>query len=166
MENYEQQAQDFLTKTGATLKIEFKNHGKHFNDDKETRDIYKVTISRGSRRYSFDFGQSIHHSGLFKVRNYPRAGVFQTIEAARKQLPYSEWRNIIRNENYEKPSAYSILCCLTKYDPGTLEDFCSEFGYDTDSKSAEEAYNAVCDEYKNVAMLFSDKEIEALQEIQ
>lgn len=34
------------------------------------------------------------------------------------------------------PTMYDVLTCLTKYDPDTFEDFCSEFGYDTDSRRA------------------------------
>lgn len=64
------------------------------------------------------------------------------------------------------PTAYDVLACLTKYDPGTFEDFCSEFGYDEDSRNAEKTYNAVKDEWQNVRALFTDSEIEQLQEIQ
>lgn len=56
MGNYEKQAQEFLEKTGSTLKIEFLRNGKHFDDDTDVRDIYKVTLSRGSRSYTFNFG--------------------------------------------------------------------------------------------------------------
>jgi hypothetical protein len=125
---YDQQAIDFLNKTGATIDVKFSHSGKHFDGDKEDRGIYKVTISRNKREYSFQFGQSIINSGA--------------------------------------PSFYDILSCLTKYDPGLFEDFCSEMGYDTDSKKAEKTYNAVRDEYLNMAKLFSDDELEAMQEIQ
>ncbi len=130
--NYKKQALDFLEKTGTTLKIEFKRNGKHFDDDKDNRDIYSVTLSRGPRKFTFDFGQSINNSGKNRV----------------------------------KPTAYDILTCLTKYDPGTFENFCSEFGYDTDSRKAEKTYKAVVNEYQNIAMLFTDEELEELQEIQ
>lgn len=65
-----------------------------------------------------------------------------------------------------EPTAYDILACLTKYDPGTFEDFCREFGYDTDSRSAEKTYNAVCEEYEKVKTIWTDAEIEQLAEIQ
>lgn len=65
-----------------------------------------------------------------------------------------------------EPTAYDVLTCLTKYDPNTFEDFCSEFGYDEDSRKAEKIYDSVVDEYKNVAMLWNDEEIEQLAEIQ
>lgn len=64
------------------------------------------------------------------------------------------------------PNAYDVLSCITKYDPGTFEDFCSDFGYDEDSRSAEKTYNAVCEEWENISLLFTYEEIEQLQEIQ
>lgn len=64
------------------------------------------------------------------------------------------------------PTAYDIIACLTKYDPGTFEDFCSEFGYDEDSRRAERTYNAVKEEWVGVQTLWTDEEIEKLWEIQ
>ena len=63
MNQYEKQANDFLEKTGAKIDIQFSNYGKHFDDDKENRDIYNITISRGNRRFSFKFGNSLNDSG-------------------------------------------------------------------------------------------------------
>lgn len=68
------------------------------------------------------------------------------------------------NAGAEKPSIYDILACLQKYDYGTFENFCSEFGYDTDSRKAEKIYKSVCREFKAVDRLFCDV-IEELQEI-
>jgi len=63
------------------------------------------------------------------------------------------------------PSEYDILACLTKYDPGTFEDFCDNFGYDFDSRNAEKIYKAVLREWDNINTMYSDEEIELLQEI-
>ena len=65
----------------------------------------------------------------------------------------------------QEPTPYNVLACLTKYDVGTFENFCSEFGYDTDSIKATKIYKAVVNEYKNVQRLFGDV-IEQLAEIQ
>lgn len=56
----------------------------------------------------------------------------------------------------KEPTMYDVLACLTKSDPGTFEDFCDEFGYDTDSRRAERTYKAVCKEYAAVERLFGD----------
>lgn len=65
----------------------------------------------------------------------------------------------------ETPDAYSILSCLTKYDPGTFENFCADMGLDTDSRRAERTYNAVVKEWADVSGFFTETELEELSEI-
>lgn len=60
------------------------------------------------------------------------------------------------NEGNTPPDMYSVLASITKQDVGSFEDFCSDFGYDTDSRSAEKTYKAVCKEYGYVKLLFND----------
>ena len=67
--------------------------------------------------------------------------------------------------NRVEPTAYDVLSCLTKYDIGGYEDFVSEFGYEF-GPSSKRIYNAVVKEFDNVSRLFTDEQIEALQEIQ
>jgi hypothetical protein len=64
------------------------------------------------------------------------------------------------------PRPYDVLACITKSDPGTFEDFCWEFGYDTDSRKAFKTYKAVMREWKNVEKLFTEEQLEQLREIQ
>lgn len=64
------------------------------------------------------------------------------------------------------PTAYDVISCLTKNDPIDFENFCCEYGYDIDSKSAKKTYKAVNEEYINVIKLFTSAEIEQMQEIQ
>lgn len=63
------------------------------------------------------------------------------------------------------PTAYDVLACLTKYEIGTFKNFCDDFGYNEDSIKAKNVYNAVIDEYNNLKMLYTDKELEDLREI-
>lgn len=65
-----------------------------------------------------------------------------------------------------KPSAYDVLACLTKYDPGTFENFCADYGYDTDSRKAEKVYFAVQNEYAALRRIFTPEQLGQLQEIQ
>lgn len=60
------------------------------------------------------------------------------------------------SEGSKKPSIYDVLACVTKYDPGTFENFCSDYGYDEDSRKAERIWKAVKKEFKNVERLFGD----------
>lgn len=64
------------------------------------------------------------------------------------------------------PTEYDVLSCLTKYNPGEFEDFCSEYGYEEDSRAAEKIYKSVKDEYKNITRIFTPEQIEQMQEIQ
>lgn len=173
---YEQQAEAFLKATNTEFKCEFLKHGKHFVDDKETRDIYRITLTRGKRSYTFNFGQSIACSG-FKVY-VTNTGKQMNNLSALSGLVYCKNRKeakiLVQNkitltgltvEDREQPTVYDVLSCLTKSDPDTFENFCSEYGYDEDSRTAEKIYNAVLDEWKNVCALFTDEEIEQLQEI-
>jgi hypothetical protein len=66
----------------------------------------------------------------------------------------------------EEPTLYDVLTCLQKYEVGTFEDFCGEFGYDNDSRTAEKTYKAVVKEFKAMERLFNSEELEVLQLIQ
>ena len=68
-------------------------------------------------------------------------------------------------ENDNPPTLYDVFACLQKYDVGSFENFCGEFGYDTDSRTAEKTYKAVCKEFAAVERLFSDV-IDELEDIQ
>lgn len=166
MENErEKQAQDFLTKTNTTIDIVFLKNGKHFIDDKEDRDIYKITLKRGARKYVFNFGQSIANSSHYvdvHLSNKPRISKEKAI-----QIYGNTILGLKRSfRNGKVPSAYDVLACLQKYDVGTFKNFCDEFGYNTDSIKAENTYKAVVNEYQSLCTLYSDAELEKLQEIQ
>ena len=174
---YEQQAIDFLAKTNTELTVKFVKNGKHFDDDKHERDIYNITLKRGNRIMNFNFGQSLNASGEYRVLKHLQNKVwceqttggkihFTPGEYKLLKARFNIDKDIIKNPNYSAPTAYDILACLTKYDPGTLEDFCDEFGYDLDSKKVEKTYNAVKKEYTDLCTLFTDEEIEQLAEIQ
>lgn len=66
----------------------------------------------------------------------------------------------------KKPTMYDILTCMTKHDPGSFENFCSEYGYDTDSIKASKIYTAVCREFEAMERLFTEEILEEMQEIQ
>jgi len=133
MNNYDQQAADFLEKTGTTFHCEYLKYDTHFIGETKERDIYKICLKKGRKRYTLRFGASIRDS-----RSYPK----------------------------NPPTPYRILAALTKYDPGEFEDFCTDCGYNEDSRNAEKIYKAVKKEWQNVNRLFSENEIEMLREIQ
>jgi sRNA-binding regulator protein Hfq len=167
--DYEQQANDFLSKVNATIEIVFKTNGIHLEGDKTKRDIYTVTIKRGDRKMTFDFGQSIIKSQYYK--DDLKKGCTYTTSGKARTGNYSVTEKYLREFcgkpiKGEAPTNYDILACLTKHDPGTFENFCSEFGYDEDSRKAEKIYKAVKEEYTNLCTLFTDDELNLLSEIQ
>ena len=168
--DYQKQGTDFLKKTGTTMEVKVNRQGKFFDTDKEERDIYDITLTKGERSYTFQFGQSIAHSGRFIVYGSQARGMSQgtQLENGRWRAPrdeYSGQRKWDKNPDFAEPTAYDVLACLTKYDPETFENFCSEFGYDTDSKSAEKTYQAVKAEFANLCRLFSNAELDLMSEI-
>ena len=183
---YEKQAEDFLKETGTTFEIKFVKYDKYFPKDSDKRDIYEFTLSRGSRKYTALFGNSIFHSGV-KVflanRKNPidvtdKLNTLQLKDARSGKRPSFAVNNpldfpldfpLVRTDRVtipEAPTAYDVLACLTKYDPGTFENFCSDFGYDDDSITAHRTYEAVIKEWQGTQALFTDAELDQLQEIQ
>lgn len=156
MSTYEKQAKDFCEKYHVEFKAEFLANMPYFEDDKEKRDVYTITLKRGARKYSFRFGQSLD-----------RSNKKEQLEKANRTLTGN--KRIITLQNIVKkcvaPNEYDVLACITKYDPCDFENFCAEYGYDTDSRKAEKTYFAVQKEYKEVFRLFSDC-MEELAEIQ
>ena len=140
-----------------SFKAEFLRNDFHFVGDKDKRDIYKITLSRGNRKYSFEFGQSIARSGFYA--SYGR----QKYELPREKMNLKNHE--LKIVKPIAPTLYDVLACLQKYDVGTFEDFCSEFGYETDSRNAKKTYKAVVKEYNKMCSLFNNDELEVLTEI-
>lgn len=65
----------------------------------------------------------------------------------------------------DDPTPYDVLACLS-WDSSTFENFCDEFGYDTDSRSAHKTWVSVCGQARALKRLFPDpKHWALLQEI-
>lgn len=75
------------------------------------------------------------------------------------------WGSIHDKENNKKPTKYGVLACLSVEEFLGFEDFCSSFGYDTDSILAHKTYEAVKSQSEAITKLLTPKEIEQLNEI-
>lgn len=127
------------------------------NYEKQANDFLQktnTTIKVEYLKYDKHFADDKESRHIFKV----------IIKRDKKQFSLNFGQSIYNGA--KEPTNYDILSCLQKYDLGTFENFCSEFGYSEDSRTAEKTYHAVCKEYDNVCKIWSDKEIEELQEIQ
>ena len=76
------------------------------------------------------------------------------------------WDSIYNTENGEQPNEYDVIACLEWYTADSFEDFCDEFGYDTDSRKAEKTYKACRKQTENLRRIFpNEKHREILAEI-
>ncbi|MCK5601558.1 hypothetical protein KAR91_06815 [Candidatus Pacearchaeota archaeon] len=75
------------------------------------------------------------------------------------------WNSLNDKEKGKDPTAYDVLAAMEKYDPGDFEDFCDNYGYDTDSRKAEATHKAVVEEWEKLQDFLTAAEIELLSEI-
>ena len=173
MTEYQKQAQDFLAACNATIKIEFQcvDVNRNWNDNSK-RNKYRFTITTPMGTMYGDFWDSVHYTkiSLMKVETY-----FEK----RYHIPWSEAhykekvmaiKDLDKLKSEAKPTEYDILACLTKYDPGTMNDFFSEMGYEVhdadDIFCFLNTYNAVVKEYRDLCKIFTEEQMEMLREIQ
>lgn len=168
MNEYIKQATDFLQKAHAEMKIDFVGltTNKEWKE-KEKRCLYEITLISPRGSMVFDFWDSIQNAEV-------REMTFEAYAEKRYLAPFTSLtllekiqasKELAAKKKAAIPSVYDVLACLTKYDPGTFEDFCSDYGYDKDSRTAERIYFAVQKEYAQLARLFTPEQMEELAEI-
>ena len=152
--DYQKQGKDFLSKHGVKMLTKFIKNDVYFSDDKEPRDIFRITFTR-CLPIKIDCKLAKNNSGKIIIN-----------EDRRFSIKFGQSINDSTGSGSHHPTPYDVLACLTKYEPGTFENFCGDFGYDTDSRQAEKIYKAICKEWENVYRFFTFAEIVELQEIQ
>ena len=75
------------------------------------------------------------------------------------------WDSLYNDGKAITPNEYDLLACLDPDIPDTFEDFCWEFGYDTDSIKALETFEACKKQAQDLKRIFTDSQLEALSEI-
>ena len=106
-------------------------------------------------KYDYHFSDDEDKRDIYKV----------VIKRNGKQFTLNFGQSIANSRRKEAPTNYDILACLIKYEVGTFDDFCGNYGYSNDSKISQKIYKAVVKEWENVCRIWSDDEIELLQEI-
>lgn len=182
MDDYEKQAQDFLTATNSTLEIklsEFQNAPLWAKEGEKHGYKYAVTLSNARGSYTFPFWDSIANAekmDALKLIKDARYGDHRSPEYYRahdllkkelgKRVPM-----FMKQEQFDEyakklaPTAYSVLACLDQLYSDSFEDFCAEYGYDTDSRTAERTYNEMLEQDRQLRRLFTLDELEQLAEI-
>jgi len=73
------------------------------------------------------------------------------------------------SNNYEAPTAYDVLACIQKNHPGTFEEFCSDYGYNSrplaEYPEVLQTYRAVLKEWNGVSRFFTESEIQLIAEV-
>jgi hypothetical protein len=97
--------------------------------------------------------------------NQERIVYLVRVKRNNKQISFKfcdSYANALENK---RPDLYSILASIgSEYDLNdtNLEDFCNEFGYDTDSKKAEKIYNNWVAHNDKLKKIFNPEDIEVL----
>lgn len=139
MSKYTEQARDFLSKNEITLIIKEALPQKMplwINEDKGQ-----------------DYG--VNYWVIIKNR------------ATEQSMMLDFWGSIDDKYANKRPTAYDILACLDIFSDGnSFEDFCSNYGYETDSRKALKTYKAVMEQTEDLKRVFSLEQLEELNEIQ
>jgi len=143
---FDTQATDFLSRFGLKLKITLSDtKTPSWGDDcgGKYRPHYRVTLAI-NKSYVGHSNRPFPHSTSFDFFGSIRDGMDGT-----------------------SPSEYSVLACISSdiYCPDTFADFCSDYGYDEDSRTAEKQFRACSRFAKQLRAFFTPDEIKALQEI-
>lgn len=123
---------------------------------------YDITISREDKSpWTFPFWDCIANkekqsAPAYYIYNnsrvYPsEAGYFHLDNKRKKELAAGKYA----------PTVYDVLTAITKYAPGSFDDFVSDYGYNSfknlkEYQSIMSIYLAAQDEYSHAATMFSD----------
>lgn len=146
---YEKAAREWAEKHGVKMTTTFLYHGKRPDDDDNTRDVYQIILICGTRSRTIEFGQSLNDSGLSDSSR----GKYWSKEIDKINRSTTAMRDNMKRRKRKLPTMYDVIAHITKHDPGSHEEFCANYGYDTDSRKGLELYVAVQKEYHDFLQL-------------
>ncbi len=84
------------------------------------------------------------------------------------RISFDFWNSLHDMQNGTQPHAYDVLACISgdTYCAETFEDFCADFGYDTDSLKAQDTWKRCAKFAKRLQAFFTADELTQLVEIQ
>ncbi len=133
---------------------EYEKQAQDFIDSHGIR--FKATF-KGDKCPMWDDDKHIHGDRYLVMLSKP---------TTKQRFSLSYWNSLNDKKQGNKPTPYDVLACLQKYDPGTFENFCGDFGYDEDSRKAYTTYKAVVQQWHKVQQFFTITELGELEEIQ
>lgn len=153
MNEYHEQAEKFLTANGIKFRATLSDSKPPpwTDTDKPWTELktghhYRVTLSRGD-------------IPAWKAAN----------QCGAKRLTFDFWGSIADAEAGKTDiQPYDVLACISGdvSTPDTFKDFCSEFGYDTDSIKAKQMFTRCSNFASRLRAFFTEAEQQQLQEIQ
>lgn len=88
------------------------------------------------------------------------------LERGKQQMQFDYWDSLYNTKENKKPSTYDVIACLEWYEIYDFEDFCQNFGYDTDSMKAFNIYTECQKQQKELFALIPEENIrEQIREI-
>lgn len=176
MNEYQQQAKDFLTSTNTKIFIdgfrvvEQKDNKNEFGQPLKAVKMY-IHLTRGDISQTFDYQGShvdyLNYTGQIEVHtsrelNGKRYRGLRTD----KMTPAKQ---INAKKEFKDNIPYNFLACVTKCKPDSFESFCSDFGYDdlplSSYPEVKKIYKAVKEEWLKISTLYTFDELDQLQEI-
>lgn len=152
-DSYLQQAKDFLVSCNATFECVLIDNVPSEHTKMGRHDVYRCVIRR-KKKYDDKLVIPRFTQSIVNSRGYDGQTQYLTNSRGRHDPTTPK-----------KPTAYDVLTCLTKYDPGSAKNFMNEFGSSGDSLRDIKTYRAVRREWKRVSAFFSEVELNALREI-
>lgn len=192
---YAEQGAFFLETTGTTIEVveAVPQTAPHWGKSKEHGIKYSVTLKNTRGTYTFEFWGSITDKeklqlakeakvgGIYSAKYFAlmdwcksraSATVPNEIRSKNARGISTEYTGRVWLNNTEDtvkiliaPKAYDILACLRPMSAHSFEEFCSEFGYDEDSRTTERTYQACLAQDNAMRRMFTHAELEAIQEI-
>ena len=104
---------------------------------------------------------------LWKNERHKHARYTFKIRTNKGEMTGVFYDSLAHTQQNKKPNNYDILSCVSAeyIDNETFEDFCDEFGYDTDSRTALEIYLECQKQSQNLRRIFTQKQLDKLLEI-
>ena len=162
---------------GLTFEFEFVPFNMSRNKDNKSPSLnWIVTLKRGNSSMSFDYSAGCGHcpGSLKKQRDISNHEAKQMVNkecetgfaciylVTSGNIYFRTPRRPILPDTADIIS--SIVLDASVLDSGSFEEWASEFGYDTDSRSAEVTYNASLQQALQLRRLVGDSGLRTLQE--
>nr|DAG32624.1 MAG TPA: hypothetical protein [Caudoviricetes sp.] len=169
MTGYQAQAKQFLADCKATMEINFvgREIPSHWLGETKPHNKYQFTITTPKGKYTSYFWDSLRNTEVSEVseRTYAQQKYKASYDCLRSHEKAKARAELTKLKANAIPTEYDILACVEKYSYDSFSDFCSEFGYSTDSISARKTFLACGEEYAGLCRIFTEEQMEKMREI-